>query len=60
MPIEQLLNLVGKNVTIALPEVLAFISGQAISVPVQPLNEAVAGKTLIIALDKNAITLQLH
>lgn len=46
------------NFTIA--DVIALLSGQPVEIPIQPFNSEVAGKTLTISLQANAVQVQLH
>lgn len=60
MDINQVLALLGKNATIELADVIALLEGTPVSIPVQPADIAVAGKTLVVSLQSNAVQLQLH
>lgn len=60
MPELQAITQLFPNAKIALPDLIALLTGQPISIQVDPLNEQVAGKTLTASLVANAIQIQLH
>jgi len=57
---QAILDLVGKNANLGIADVIALLNGTPVSVPVQPANVSVAGKTLTVALQANAVQFQLH
>lgn len=59
--IEQILKALGNNATIEVGALLELLTGQAVSIPIKPEVQPIGnGKNLIIALDKNAVTLQIQ
>ncbi|MGH7747188.1 MAG: hypothetical protein ACREQ5_20890 [Candidatus Dormibacteria bacterium] len=48
------------NVSLAISDVVALLSGSPVSINVDPVNEPALGKTLTIALAANAVTIQFH
>lgn len=50
----------GKNVNITIADLVALLSGNPISIQVDPFNQSVAGKTLTVSLVANAVQIQLH
>lgn len=59
MNVQDVLNLIGKNATLEVSDVLALIEGQQVSIPVQPASIPVLGKNLVMALTTNAIIVQI-
>lgn len=59
MNVQDILNLLAKNSTIEMADVLALLEGQQVSIPVQPAQIPVMGKNLVMALTTNALILQV-